>query len=214
MISVSFLKSKYSREETIKLIDNSNASLIHVDLMDGEYVPNKNFEIADICQLLNDTHKPLDIHLMVKNPLVYIKELVKLNPYIITIHLDGTPNIEETLDYIKNSGIKVGVAINPDESEHIIDKYIDKIDYILIMSVYPGAGGQEFMPSVLDKVEYLKDKFLIGIDGGINEETIKYLKDYPIDIIVSGSYICQSDNFNERINLLELNKKEAKSLEI
>ena len=214
MISVSFLKSKYSREETIKLIDNSNASLIHVDLMDGEYVPNKNFEIADICQLLNDTHKPLDIHLMVKNPLVYIKELVKLNPYIITIHLDGTPNIEETLDYIKNSGIKVGVAINPDESEHIIDKYIDKIDYILIMSVYPGAGGQEFMSSVLDKVEYLKDKFLIGIDGGINEETIKYLKDYPIDIIVSGSYICQSDNFNERINLLELNKKEAKSLEI
>ena len=214
MISVSFLKSKYSREETIKLIDNSNASLIHVDLMDGEYVPNKNFEIADICQLLNDTHKLLDIHLMVKNPLVYIKELVKLNPYIITIHLDGTPNIEETLDYIKKSGIKVGVAINPDESEHIIDRYIDKIDYILIMSVYPGAGGQEFMPFVLDKVEYLKDKFLIGIDGGINEETIKYLKDYPIDIIVSGSYICQSDNFNERISILELNKKEAKSLEI
>lgn len=209
MISVSFLKSKYSREETIKLIDTSDASLIHVDLMDGEYVPEKNFTLEEIMTLLNKTKKPLDIHLMVKNPLIYIKELVKLKPYIITIHLDSTPNIEETLAYIRNHDIKVGVAINPDESEHIVDKYIDKIDYVLIMSVYPGAGGQKFIPKVLEKVNYLKDKFLVGIDGGINDESIKYLKDYPLDIVVSGSFICMSDNFNERINLLEKNLPKA-----
>lgn len=202
MISVSFLKSKYNRQETIALIDESQASLIHVDLMDGIYVPQKNFEIDEIMKLLNNTKKPLDIHLMVNNPLIYIKELVKLKPYIITIHLDGTLNIEETITYIKAYNIKVGVAINPDESEHIIDDYIDKIDYVLIMSVYPGEGGQKFIPSVLEKINYFKGKLLIGIDGGINEDSIKYLKDYPIDIIVSGSYICQSDNFNERINNL------------
>ena len=209
MISVSFLKSKYSREETIKLIDTSDASLIHVDLMDGEYVPNKNFTLEEIMTLLNKTKKPLDIHLMVKNPLIYIKELVKLKPYIITIHLDGTPNIEETLAYIRNHDIKVGVAINPDESEHIVDKYLDKIDYVLIMSVFPGAGGQKFIPEVLKKFNYLKDKFLVGIDGGINDESIKYLKDYPLDIVVSGSFICMSDNFNERIHLLEKNLPKA-----
>ncbi len=209
MISVSFLKSKYSREETIKLIDNSDASLIHVDLMDGEYVPNKNFTLEEIMLLLNKTKKPLDIHLMVKNPLIYIKELVKLKPYIITIHLDGTPNIEETLAYIRSHHIKVGVAINPDESEHIVDKYLDKIDYVLIMSVYPGAGGQKFISEVLEKVNYLKDKFLVGIDGGVNDESIKYLKDYPLDIVVSGSFICMSDNFNERIHLLEKNLPKA-----
>ena len=209
MISVSFLKSKYSREETIKLIDTSDASLIHVDLMDGEYVPNKNFTLEEIMTLLNKTKKPLDIHLMVKNPLIYIKELVKLKPYIITIHLDGTPNIEETLAYIRNHDIKVGVAINPDESEHIVDKYLDKIDYVLIMSVFHGAGGQKFIPEVLKKFNYLKDKFLVGIDGGINDESIKYLKDYPLDIVVSGSFICMSDNFNERIHLLEKNLPKA-----
>ncbi len=202
MISVSFLKSKYNRQETIALIDESQASLIHVDLMDGIYVPQKNFEIDEIMKLLNNTKKPLDIHLMVNNPLIYIKELVKLKPYIITIHLDGTLNIEETIAYLKNFNIKVGVAINPNESEHIIDSYIDKIDYVLIMSVYPGEGGQKFIPSVLEKINYFKGKLLIGIDGGINEDSIKYLKGYPIDIIVSGSYICQSDNFNERINNL------------
>ncbi len=202
MISVSFLKSKYNCEDTIALIDKSNASLIHVDLMDGLYVPNKNFEINEIMALLKNVNKPIDIHLMVNNPLIYIKELVKLKPYIITIHLDGTPNILETLEFIKRHNIKVGVAINPHENEHIIDNYIDQIDYVLIMSVNPGYGGQKFIPDVLKKVNYLKDKFLIGIDGGINEDSIKLLKGYPIDIIVSGAYICLSDNYNEKIEKL------------
>ncbi len=203
MISVSFLKSKFSSSETIKLIDNSNADLIHVDLMDGLYVKTKNFEIKEIINLLKDTHKLLDIHLMVNNPLKYIKELIKLNPYIITIHLDGTPNIDETINFIKKHNIKVGIAINPDEDVHIVDNYLDKIDYCLIMSVYPGAGGQKFIKEVLNKINYLENKVLIGIDGGINDDSINYLREYNIDIIVSGSYICKDLNFNERINNLK-----------
>ncbi len=204
MISVSFLKSKYSKKETIQLIEDSKADFIHVDLMDGIYVKENNFTIDEIMDLLKNVKKSLDIHLMVYNPLIYIKELVKLKPSIITIHLDGTPNIEETIDYLKKNDVKVGLAINPDENEHIIDNYLDKIDYVLIMSVYPGEGGQKFIPEVLEKINYFEDKLLIGIDGGINEDSIKLLKNYHIDIIVSGSYICMSDNFNERIDELNI----------
>ena len=204
MISVSFLKSKYSKKETIQLIEDSKANFIHVDLMDGIYVNENNFTIDEIMDLLKNVKKSLDIHLMVYNPLIYIKELVKLKPLIITIHLDGTPNIEETIDYLKKNDVKVGLAINPDENEHIIDNYLDKIDYVLIMSVYPGEGGQKFIPEVLEKINYFEDKLLIGIDGGINEDSIKLLRNYHIDIIVSGSYICMSDNFNEKIDELNI----------
>ena len=203
MISVSFLKSKYNRKTTLEMIDESNADLIHVDLMDGLYVPEKNFELTDIMKDLENVFKRLDIHLMVENPLPYIKELIKLNVYMITIHLDGTPNILEVIDYVTSHNVKIGIAINPEEDIKILDSYLDKIDYVLIMSVNPGKGGQKFIPKVLDKVDYLKSmNLMIGIDGGINDESIKYIKNYAIDNIVSGSFICLSDNFDEQINLL------------
>ena len=204
MIAVSFLKSKYDREKTIKLIDQSEADLIHVDLMDGEYVPNRNFTIEEIMSLLRLVTKPLDIHLMVKNPFQYIKELVKLNVYMITVHLDATPNMIRTTYFLKEHNIKFGLALNPLEDVHTIDQWLTTIDYVLIMGVTPGAGGQQFMPEVLKKIDYFKDRnVMLGIDGGINAETVKYLKDYHFDIVVSGSYICMSDDYNEAIKQLK-----------
>ena len=204
MIAVSFLKSLYSRSETIKKIDESEADLIHVDLLDGIYAGINNLDIDELIKELSNTKKKLDIHLMVKEPLEIIKKLINLNIWAITFHLNATDNPLEIIEYIKLNNIKVGIAINPDEDIHILDKYLDKIDYVLIMSVIPGKGGQKFIPEVLNKIPYLYDKnVLIGIDGGINDESIKYLKDYQIDNIVSGSYICLSDNYDEQINKLK-----------
>lgn len=204
MISVSYLKSKFSRDETIKKIEESIADMIHVDLMDGLYVSNKNFTILDLLDDLSKVTKPLDVHLMVNNPEEYLETLIKFEPQIITFHLDSTKNPIEVINKIKENNIKVGVAINPNEDISILNNYISLIDYVLIMSVYPGKGGQEFIPNVLEKVKMLENKnILIGIDGGINKDTIKYLKNYKIDIVISGSYVCMSDNYNESINLLK-----------
>jgi len=203
MISVSYLKSKFEKKETIKLINESNADFIHVDLMDGLYVENKNFTIDEVIKDLLDTTKSLDIHLMVNNPIIYIDELAKLKPSIITFHLDSTDNPKEVIELIKDYNIKVGIAINPSDDINILDDYYELIDYVLIMSVHPGLGGQSFIPSVLDKVKYLEDKnLLIGIDGGINDHSIKLLNGYKIDIIISGSFICMSDDYNKQIDLL------------
>lgn len=201
MIAVSFLKSKFNKLDTIKKIDKSKASLIHVDLMDGIYVENNNLD--NYLEGLVNTTKPLDVHLMVDNPLKYINDLAKLNTKIITFHLDSSDNPLEVIDKIKQYNIKVGIAINPEDNISILDDYYNLIDYVLIMSVVPGLGGQEFIKEVLDKVKLLQDKnVLLGIDGGINNETIKYLKDYRIDIVVSGSYVCMSDNYNKQIDEL------------
>lgn len=204
MISVSYLKSKYERDVTINKINESIADYVHVDLMDGLYVPNKNFTILDLLDTLSKITKPLDIHLMVKNPEDYLDYLIKFDPKIITFHLDATDKPIEVIKKIKENNIQVGIAINPNEDIKILNDYIDLIDYVLLMSVYPGKGGQEFIPSVLEKVRLLNNKkVLIGIDGGINKETIEYLKDYKIDIVISGSFICMSDNYNESIKLLK-----------
>lgn len=204
MISVSYLKSKYERDVTINKINESVADYVHVDLMDGLYVPNKNFTILDLLDTLSKITKPLDIHLMVKNPEDYLDYLIKFDPKIITFHLDATNKPIEVIKKIKENNIQVGIAINPNEDIKILNDYIDLIDYVLLMSVYPGKGGQEFIPSVLEKVRLLNNKkVLIGIDGGINKETIEYLKDYKIDIVISGSFICMSDNYNESIKLLK-----------
>lgn len=201
MISVSFLKSKLNKLDTINKIDKSDANYIHVDLMDGIYVENNNLD--NYLDGLENTIKPLDVHIMVDEPIKYIEDLSKLNTEIITFHLDSCDSPLEVINKIKEYNIKVGIAINPSDNINIINDYIDLIDYVLIMSVVPGRGGQEFIKDVLIKLDYLKNKYLlVGIDGGINSETIRYLKNYDIDIIVSGSYICMSDNYNEQINIL------------
>lgn len=206
-VAVSYLSSE-NKKECIKKIDNSISDYIHCDLCDGKYVKEKNFTIGEVKTLLKNAVKPLDVHLMVNNPMKYIDELAMLNVDTITIHLD-IDNVSQTLDYIQSIGIKAGLAINPNQSPKLLEPYLNRIDKVLFMSVKPGKGGQTFMESILpkiDKINQVKDKyhFETSVDGGINDETVHFLDDKNIDIIVSGSYITSSDNYDNAIESITI----------
>lgn len=203
-IAVSYLSSKKSKKETIQLIEDTTADYIHVDLMDGGFVSKKNFTTKEVEELLENHTKPLDIHLMVFDPIIYVSSLAKLNPEFITFHLEATKDIVKTIEAIKMQGIKAGITIRPDTDLYELMPYLSLVDLVLIMSVNPGEGGQEFMMSAVDRLQALMEirknnglSFLIEIDGGINKDTIKFVKD--VDIVVSGSFICNSSNYQERI---------------
>ena len=206
-IAVSYLSSKKSKKETIQLIEDTTADYIHVDLMDGGFVSKKNFTTKEVEELLENHTKPLDIHLMVFDPIIYVSSLAKLNPEFITFHLEATKDIVKTIEAIKIQGIKAGITIRPDTDLYELMPYLSLVDLVLIMSVNPGEGGQEFMMSAVDRLQALMEirkdndlSFLIEIDGGINKDTIKFVKD--VDIAVSGSFICNSFNYQERIDEL------------
>lgn len=207
-ISVSYLSSKYSKDETIRLIEATDADYIHVDLMDGGFVPHKNFTIPEVLELLSGHGKPLDIHLMVFDPIIYIEELAKLKPKYITFHVEATKDIVKTIEEIKKRDIRVGLSIKPNTDLYELMPYLSLVDLVLIMSVEPGEGGQEFIPnSVFRLQELLKIReenhltFKIEMDGGINQDTIKLVKD--LDIVVSGSFICKSNDYQSKINELK-----------
>ena len=210
-VGVSFISSDYPLEETIQKIDESNADYIHVDMMDGIFVPTKNFEIADLKKMFKKTKKPLDVHLMVCSPNKYVRDIAKLpNIEYIVIHYESHRRPIDVINMIRHTGKKVGIAINPDTKVSHIVPLLNHIDEVLVMSVKPGAGGQKFMDSVLYKVETLKElreendyHYIINIDGGINADTISLAKDSGVDMVVSGSYVCKSSDFNERINILK-----------
>lgn len=206
-ISVSYLSSKKSMRETIRLIEETTADYIHVDLMDGGFVPKKNFTIEEVEELLEKHTKPLDIHLMVFDPIIYVPSLAKLNPEFITFHLEATKDVVKTIEAIKMQGIKAGITIRPDTDLYELMPYLSLVDLVLIMSVEPGEGGQEFMTSAVERLQELLQirknnglSFLTQIDGGINKDTIRFVGD--VDIVVSGSFICNSSNYQERINEL------------
>lgn len=206
-VAVSYLKSD-NYKKCIEKIDSSKADFIHVDLCDGKYVETKNFTIGEVTKLLRNAYKPLDIHLMVKEPIKYIDDLAMLNVSTITIHLDGCKDPKSTIEYIKSIGIKVGIAVNPNEDISILNYYLNDIDEVLIMSVVPGKGGQAFMPEVLPKIDALNEiksgyNFITAIDGGIDGETINYIKDKNLDMVISGSFITDSEDFDESIKKLK-----------
>ncbi len=203
-VSVSYLKSAFSKEETLEKIEKSKADFIHVDLMDGIFVEKNNLDVKETISLLKKHQKPLDIHLMVENPLKVIEELECLKPKTITLHIESK-DVEENLKSLTNKKIQKGLAINPETDLSLLFPYLKEIDQVLIMSVHPGKGGQSFLSDTIQKVRELynirqekKLTFQIAIDGGINEETASLVKDY-VDILTSGSYICMSENFEEKI---------------
>ena len=206
-IAVSFLKSD-NYKECIKKINKTKCDYLHVDMCDGKYVEDKNFTITPLIDTLKVSTKPLDIHMMVKDPIKYIDELAMLNVETITIHIDCNDSLE-TIDYIQNIGIKAGIAINPDQDVSLLEPYLENVDEVLIMSVVPGKGGQSFIESTLDKIDLINNiksnyHFITAIDGGINGETINFLKDKDIDLVVSGSFVTQSDDFDNAIKMLNI----------
>lgn len=207
-IAVSYLKSD-NYKKTIEKINETSADLLHVDMCDGKYVSNKNFTISELVKLLKNSTKPLDIHMMVKDPLKYVDELAMLNVDAITIHIDSCNDPLSVIDYIQSIGLKAGIAINPDQDIKMLNPFLGKVDEVLVMSVVPGLGGQSFIESTVDKLNEiiaLKDKynFTIGVDGGINLETIDYVKNKHIDKVISGSYITMSDSYEDAIKKLSV----------
>lgn len=209
-VGVSFISSDYNLETTINKIDESSADYIHVDMMDGNFVADSNFSPADIKKLFKDCQKKLDVHLMVCSPNKYVKEFAKMsNVEYLTLHYESHRRPIDVINMIRHTPLKVGIAINPETKVSHIVPLLGYIDQVLVMSVKPGKGGQKFMEDILYKIETLKDireengyHYLINVDGGINNETVKLVKDAGADMVVSGSYVCKSDDYNLKIESL------------
>lgn len=203
-ISASILSSK-NRIDSIQKLNNTNANYLHIDTMDGIFVPNKQMPIEEIIQLEKYTKIPLDIHLMVENPEQYLSYLANKNIEYITFHIEINKNINNLIDKIKSLGYKVGLSIKPNTNVEKIIPYLPLIDLVLIMSVEPGFGGQKFINQTLKKAKEIRNmnkEITIEIDGGINDTNIQEIKKY-VDIAVVGSYITNSIDFNQAINNLK-----------
>ena len=193
----------------IQLINKSSAYSIHVDVMDGVFVPNISFGQPIVKTLSLISNKPLDVHLMIVDPIKFIDEFVFDNTLNITIHYESTNKIEETLDYIKSKNIKSGLAIKPNTEIDEIESYIQKVDILCLMSVNPGFSGQNFIENTYTKLKQLRKLIekkklstLIQIDGGVNNTNAKKLFKLGADILVSGNYIFKSENPNKVIEYL------------
>lgn len=209
-IATSILNSQDRVEDVLKLNETNN-SYIHIDVMDGEFVSQVQFQNIEEIYRINCVSKyPLDIHLMIKNPIPYIEQLRNMNIEFITVHLEIEENIHEIIEKIHKLGYRVGISLKPNTDIKKIEKYLEEIDMILIMSVEPGLGGQKFIESTLGRIQELKElicktdrNILIEVDGGINDKTIQKLEN--VDIAVVGSYIIKSDNYFKQIeNLLRV----------
>ena len=195
-VSVSILSSSIKPQDIVKKLDNTKADFIHVDIMDGKFVENKTWTISEVKKIVSYSKLPLDVHLMVENPSKYIEDYALLNTSYITFHYEAVKDIDKMINEIKNYGLKVGIAINPETDEKVLYPYLSKIDQVLVMSVHPGKSGQYFIENTPNKIENLKQeiinqnaKTIISVDGGINDETGKICVDKGVDMLVSASYI-------------------------
>lgn len=208
-VSVSYLNvKKKDAADVIEDLDKTDVDFIHVDVMDGKYVKKKANLYGFVKDIGKYTRKRLDIHFMVRKPHKMIDDYALLNAYCMTFHLDIKSDLNEIIDKCHMYGIKAGLAINPDQDIDLLKPYLNKIDLILVMGVKPGLPGQEFIPDVLPKIKELKEivtkenrDILISVDGGINLENKKNFKN--VDIIVSGSSITNSDNYDKVISELK-----------
>lgn len=209
-LSTSILGFKENAKENIKKIDSLNTDYLHIDIMDGIFVSNKTWTIEETKTLVENHTKPLDVHLMVSDIKKYIDDFSTLNPTYITFHFEATENPKEIIEYIKSKNIKVGISIKPRTTVEDLIPYLNLVDLILIMSVEPGKGGQEYITSANEKIDELellrnayKYNYLIEVDGGINNNTIKECLN--ADMFVVGSYITSSEDFEEKINEIKSN---------
>ncbi len=204
-IAPSILSADFSRlGEEVSAIEKGGAHLIHVDVMDGHFVPNISFGSTVMKSLLGKTNVPFDVHLMIESPEKYLKDFVTENTAYITVHWEACPSINVIIDQIHGYGLKAGISINPDTDVQVLRPMLDRVDMILIMSVFPGFGGQAFIPSALEKIQTLHDLrkesgylFEIEVDGGITKANIQQVLDAGVDIIVAGSSIFNQSNVEQ-----------------
>ena len=207
-ISLSILSCN-SIEKAINKVNNTNTDYLHLDVMDGIFVPNTSYSIEEIKYIINNSNKKIDAHFMVNNPIKYLNELKKCNLEYFTIHVE-LDNVKEIIEKIKERNYKVGLSIKPNTDINVLKEYLEDIDLILIMSVEPGMGGQTFINRTVDRINEIKNlignrNIKVSVDGGINNNTIKLIND--ADIAVVGSYITNSDNYQEKIDILRSNNE-------
>ena len=209
LISPSILAGDFSQlGKDIQKLEDAGADMIHVDVMDGHFVPNITIGPPVIKSLRKYTDLPFDVHLMISPVHKYIEDFSKAGSDIITIHPEATENVKDSIDLIKSLGKKVGLSLNPDTPIDKIEKYLDQIDLVLVMTVYPGFGGQKFISKVLNKIKNLKSikdenkfRFDIEVDGGVNFENNKLAIEAGANILVSGTTIFKNNDGDIKKNI-------------
>ena len=208
IISPSILSADFTElGRDVRAIEDGGADWIHVDVMDGHFVPNISIGVPVVKSLGKVARVPLDVHLMIENPEKYIEPFAKAGANIITFHYEATQDkTDEVIELIRSFGCKVGLSIKPKTNQEVLIPYLDKIDMVLVMTVEPGFGGQEFMGYCAQKIPYIRAKapesLIVQVDGGINEQTAKICKGLGANSLVAGSYIYGSDDIKSAIESL------------
>ena len=210
-VSPSILAADFGNiEKECNLIDKSDADWFHLDVMDGIFVPNISFGMPIVKAIRKMTSKPLDVHLMITQPERYIEKFIDIGSDIISFHIEATNKMEENISIIKSKNVKVGIAINPDTQIGDLKDIISKIDLVCLMGVFPGFAGQKFIENTFDRLKQLKalikdsnSKALIEVDGGVNEKNHMDLKSLGADVLVAGSYIFNSEDYDVVIKKLK-----------
>lgn len=208
IIAPSVLSADFGNlNQDIAMLDHSRAEWVHIDVMDGVFVPNISFGFPVMKPIRKATSKVLDVHLMITAPEKYVERFVEAGADYVTFHYEATENIDLCIDLIRKAGAKVGISIKPGTEPEVLDKWLDKLDLILVMSVEPGFGGQKFMPSSIAKCEYLSRKkeelglseLIIEVDGGISASNSRLLFDAGAEALVAGSSVFGAESPEQAI---------------
>jgi ribulose-phosphate 3-epimerase len=210
LIAPSLLSADFSRlKEEVKAVEEAGADLLHLDVMDGLFVPNLTFGPLVISALRPHTKLLFDVHLMIVQPERYLKHFAEAGADLICVHAEATTHLHRAITQIKELGKLAGVSLNPHTPPEILDYVLELLDFVLVMTVNPGFGGQKFIPQCLPKIEKLKNTIvkrglntLIEVDGGINEKTSQLVISAGADILVAGSYIFEKEDYREAISIL------------
>ncbi len=211
LIAPSLLAANFTNlAEDIEVVNNSDADWLHLDIMDGLFVPNISFGIPVVKAVSSIAKKPLDVHLMIVQPERYIKDFKNAGAYLLNVHYEACTHLHRTIESIHKEELLAGITLNPHTPVHLLEDIITMVDLVLIMSVNPGFGGQKFIENSIDKVRKLKELILkknssalIEVDGGVDDTNAKALIDAGADVLVAGSFIFKSDNPTETIQKLK-----------
>lgn len=206
-LAPSILAADFSRlGEEVAFIEQGGAHVIHVDVMDGHFVPNISYGAVVMKSLRGRTELPFDVHLMIENPDQYLEDFLTPQTRYITVHQEACTHLHRTMQHIKSLGVQAGVALNPATSVSTLEYILEEVDLVLIMSVNPGFGGQKFIPSALRKVKELKAwkeqenyDFTIEIDGGVSLDNVKSITDAGVELVVAGSSVFGAEDVPKRV---------------